>query len=248
MSDEQQHTQRPDHEGVSLDTLSEAFAELLGKGGDSRQSTTDQTADQDETRAKSDGADPSADIDAAEGAEGDAAYEISPRSILEAMLFVGNADNQPLTGQQLASLMRGVCPQEIDALVGQLNETYAAEGCPYHVVSVGAGYRLVLREEFSRLRDKCYGRLRQVRLSQAAVDVLAIVAYKQPLSRQDVDTLRGKPSGSLLSQLVRRLLLCIDRPEEEPRRPRYRTTDRFLQLLGLESLDELPQNRELDGI
>jgi len=97
-----------------------------------------------------------------------------------------------------------------------------------------------LRDEFHSLRDVFYGRVKAAKLSQAAVDVLAIVAYKQPLTREEVDAMRGRPSGSLLAQLVRRQLLRLERPHDKPRTPRFCTTDRFLQLFGLESLRDLP--------
>ncbi len=168
------------------------------------------------------------------------ACEVSPRTILEAMLFVGHPENQPLTSEQVASLMRGVRAQEIDELVVELNRSYDEEGCPYRIESVGAGYQLVLRDEFHSLRDVFYGRVKAAKLSQAAVDVLAIVAYKQPLTREEMDALRGRPSGSLLAQLVRRQLLRVERPHDKPRTPRFWTTDRFLQLFGLESLRDLP--------
>jgi segregation and condensation protein B len=181
-----------------------------------------------------------ADDPSAGAANADAACEISPRTILEAMLFVGHPENQSLTSEKVASLMRGVRAQEIDELVVELNRSYDEEGCPYRIESVGAGYRLVLRDEFHSLRDVFYGRVKAAKLSQAAVDVLAIVAYKQPLTREEVDAMRGRPSGSLLAQLVRRQLLRLERPHDKPRTPRFCTTDRFLQLFGLESLRDLP--------
>jgi segregation and condensation protein B len=104
----------------------------------------------------------------------------------------------------------------------------------------------MLREEFHRLRDRLHGSQRQARLSQTAIDVLAIVAYNEPLSGDDVARLRGMPSGGVLAQLVRRQLLRLHRPDEEPRKPLYYTTPRFLKLFGLESLSDLPQSQELD--
>ena len=105
-----------------------------------------------------------------------------------------------------------------------------------------------LRDEYAPLRDKFYGRIKEARLSQAAVDVLAIVAYRQPLTRDQIDTLRGKPSSGVLAQLVRRGLLRIERPQDAPRRPQFYTTDRFLQLFGLQSLVELPRSQDEDKI
>ncbi|HEX5104521.1 MAG TPA: SMC-Scp complex subunit ScpB, partial [Pirellulaceae bacterium] len=178
--------------------------------------------------------------------EGADVCEITPRSILEAILFVGHPTAEPLTSERIAALMRGVRPEEIDDLVRQLNEEYAAEGAPYAIVSVGPGYQLALRPEFSPLRDHFYGRLREARLSQAAVDCLAIVAYHQPIATGEIDRLRGKPSGHILSQLVRRDLLRIDRPAERHAKPTYSTTERFLDLFGLEDLQELPRSQEIE--
>lgn len=170
--------------------------------------------------------------------------EISPRTILEAMLFVGHPQHEPLTASHVASLMRGVRPAEIDELVVELNETYAAEQCAYWIESVGAGYRLVLRPEFAPLRDRFYGRVKEAKLSQQAIDVLALVAYNQPLTQAEIDRLRNAASGGVLAQLVRRGLLRVERPDRKPREPIFHTTDKFLELFGLESLDDLPQSQD----
>jgi segregation and condensation protein B len=169
---------------------------------------------------------------------------LTPRSILEAMLFVGNSQNQPLTADQVASLMRGVRPQEINDLVQELNDQYSSEECPYRIASVDAGYIFQLREEYVSLRENFYGRVKDAKLTQQAVDVLAIVAYKQPLTREEVDQIRGRPCGGVLAQLVRRELLCLDRSSGKSKTASYRTTHRFLQVFGLESLDELPDSQE----
>jgi segregation and condensation protein B len=87
--------------------------------------------------------------------------------------------------------------------------------------------------------------MRRVRLSQASIDTLSLVAYRQPISREDIDRLRGTKSSAILNQLVRRQLLHIERPPDKPRQAFYTTTERFLELLGLESLDDLPQQLEL---
>jgi segregation and condensation protein B len=101
---------------------------------------------------------------------------------------------------------------------------------------------MALREEFGSLRNNFYGKVKAAKLSQAAVDVLAIVAYKQPMTREQVDQLRGKPSGGLLSQLVRRELLRVERTETKPRLTHFYTTARFLQLFGMDSLEDLPNS------
>jgi segregation and condensation protein B len=169
---------------------------------------------------------------------------VTPQSVLEAMLFVGNPNNAALTTQQVAALLRGVSPVEVAEMVAALNRAYDEEGRPYRIESTGSGFLLRLLGQYARLRDRFHGRVRQARLSQAAIDVLAIVAYQQPLSREQVEQVRGRPSGGVLNQLVSRGLLRIERPE--PHRPHYCTTERFLQLFGLESLVELPKSHDQD--
>lgn len=174
--------------------------------------------------------------------------EICPRTILEAMLFVGNAEGRPLTSEGIAALMRGVTAGEIDDLVQELNASYTELGCPYEIVSVADGYVLTLRGEFGSVREQFYGRIREARLNQSAIDVLSIVAYKQPINAEEIERLRGRPSGGVLSQLVRRDLLTMERPADAPKKPRYRTTSRFLSLFGIDSLADLPRSQDAETL
>ena len=80
----------------------------------------------------------------------------------------------------------------------------------------------------------------------AAVEVLSLVAYNQPITSEKISALRGHPSGAIVSQLVRRQLLQMKRPKESPRTPVYHTTPRFLRLFGLEDLEDLPQAQEVE--
>ncbi len=220
---------------VSLDRLSEAFASVLRSG--SKKPPEPAPAPVPEV----DLPDPPPGLESSDPANG-----ISPLGIVEAMLFVGAPDNTPLTAIQAAALMRGVTPGEIQQLVEQLNDRYRQFHCPFEIVSEGAGYRLTLREDLHRLRERFYGRVRHARLSQAAIDVLSLVAYHQPIGRESVDRLRGRPSGGVLNQLVRRQLLRIERPPNNPRDVQYHTTSRFLRLLGLGSLQDLPRSQDMD--
>ncbi len=228
-------------EGLSLDKLNRAFATMLGAGDDPYSVPAE--LDDDPIRAAVAAA---GDGPAAGGRTSDTGCEINPRSILEAMLFVGRPDNQPLSAAQVAGLLRGVRPAEIDELVADLNAAYFAGGRPYEIRSDGAGYRLAMRDEFSSIRDRLYGRVKEAKLSPAAIDVLAVIAYNEPLTAEQVNELRGTASGPILAQLVRRELLRIERAAEEPRAPHYFTTPRFLQLFRLSSLADLPRSLDLD--
>lgn len=234
----------PEEEGLSLDSISQAFAAMLATGDDPYSSPSEDEEDSVLAAAQEAAAHgPPADADSAAT---DSACEVSPRSILEAMLFVGTPDNQPLSSDQVASLMRGVRRIEIDELVAHLNRQYRAEARPYSIIAEGAGYRLSLNDDFAFVRERLYGRPRAARLSPAAVEVLAIVAYNEPVTAEQVARMRGTASGPVLAQLVRRELLRIERRSERPNAACYVTAPRFLQLFGLSSLQDLPRSREVD--
>ncbi len=232
-------------QGISLEALTEAFAQAM----DTAPARTAESAPNEEPDEQPDegqhAVEPSEPGDAA-AVDNDGVCPVCPRSILEAMLFVGRRDGGPLRIEEAAETMRGVEPSEIPGLVDELNRRYRAAGCPYEICSERGGYRLSLTRPFHSMRDRFHGRIREARLSQAAIDVLAIVAYEQPLTAERIGHLRGKPSGPVISQLVRRGLLRIERPDSQPRQAQYYTTDRFLRLFGLENLDDLPRSEELD--
>jgi segregation and condensation protein B len=96
------------------------------------------------------------------------------------------------------------------------------------------------------VREKLYGRPRALRLSPAAVEVLAIVAYNEPVTAEQVARMRGTASGPILAQLVRRALLRIQRDAEGRQRAKYFTTPRFLKLFGLAGLQDLPRSGEVE--
>jgi segregation and condensation protein B len=238
----------PNQQGISLDELAEAFAQVMGV--EPRRATESAvvsgTAPPGGSAAV--GADtpnvPVVESSASEPVEEEDACLICPRSILEAMLFVGSRDNRPLTPARAAELMRDVTTDEIPAIVDELNKRYAASGAPCRIVGEGDGYRLTLCHELDALRNRFYGRIREARLSQAAIDVLALVAYQQPITGETVGRLRGKPSSHILAHLVRRGLLRIERPDPKRRTPHYRTTERFLKLFNLQSVDDLPRSED----
>jgi segregation and condensation protein B len=167
----------------------------------------------------------------------------TPRSILEAILFVGHPTSEGVSSRYIASLLRGVRPAEVDQLVAELNQEYADAGCPYHIVSVTTGYRLALREEYSGIREGFYGKLREAKLSQAAIDALAVVAYHQPIERESLREICDTVSPALLAQLVRRGLLVVER-HEGSKQWQYTTSARFLEMFGLETLKDLPRAQD----
>jgi len=239
-----------EQEGISLGALTRAFAQATGIPDEESPESAPPADESDTTELPEEEAtaqDESSESDLVPAESKPAEEEedtcpISPSTILEALLFVGDSENRPREARRMAEIMRGVEPEEIPGEIDKLNRRYEANGCPYQIIQEGAGYRMVLRDKFHPVREKFYGRARETRLSQAAIDVLAIVAYQQPLTSEEVSRLRDKPSSHLLTQLVRRRLLRIERSESKPRKTFYYTTDRFLELFGLEDIGDLPQS------
>lgn len=230
-------------QGISLDELAAAYAQAMGAAAPPHEEAEPEPQPAAATAAAA--AAPASESAPDAAADDDACCPIGPRSILEAMLFVGDPAGGPLSPARAAELMRGVEPDEIPAVVEELNQRYAANGSPYHVLSEEGGYRMTLCKPYHGLRDQFYGRVREARLSLAAVDVLSIVAYRQPLTADEVSRFRGKPSGHVLAQLVHRGLLRIERAAAPRRTAHYHTTERFLELFGLSNLADLPQSEEL---
>jgi segregation and condensation protein B len=169
-----------------------------------------------------------------------------PRRIVEALLFVGGA---PLSATRACEIVRGLTAEQFAEAVAALNHDYRHQGRPYAIQAQGAGYVLALRPRFRGVLNKLYATTREARLSAAALDVLSLVAYRQPATRQEIDSLRGADSASLLRQLVRRgLIAVVPRGDAASKDVAYGTTARFLELFGLTSLDDLPRTQDLQQL
>ena len=172
---------------------------------------------------------------------------VTAKQVVEAALFVGGT---ALTTKKLGSLLsRNDARDIVERSIEELNSQYASEARPYEIVFGEGGYRLTLRPEYERLRNRVYGLgPKDIRLSQEALQVLAMVAYRQPITRQEIEEVSDLKAGNVLGQLLRRELIMIRRGENEPRRKdvSYRTTPRFLSLFGLGNIEELPRIDDLD--
>ena len=219
--------------GLSLEELGQTYAAMLGHG-------TLPYKPAQESSGSEEAAPPTFDPVAEELVEDDQC-PITPLSILEAILFVGRPDSQPIDADLVAGMMRGVRAAEIEHMVNELNEIYSTQGHVLRIVASGSGFRMQLAEEFAGIGHRFHGSVREIKLSQAAIDCLAIIAYRPGITREELEEQRGQPSGSILNQMVRRQLVEIRREGgKKDRARRYYPTARLLTLAGVESLDELP--------
>jgi segregation and condensation protein B len=168
---------------------------------------------------------------------------VTPRQVVEACLFVGGTH---LSADRLALLIGREFPSaKVEEMIAELNIAYAQEGRPYEIALGDAGYSYRLKPEFERIRYKVFGMgPKEVKLSQDALETLAVVAYHQPLSEAELIALGKAAPGAVLRQLLRRELLAIERAGGD-NTVRYRTTPRFLSLFGIRSLADLPRPEQL---
>ncbi|MDO4587655.1 MAG: SMC-Scp complex subunit ScpB [Planctomycetia bacterium] len=171
---------------------------------------------------------------------------VDPQSILEAMLFVGNRENRPLSLTQATELMRNVSELEAIEALHDLNERYYKNESPYHIIREQDGFRMALRPEMSSIQERFGGKIREFKLSQRAIDVLALIAYRQPISFSEIQEVRSN-SGSILTLLTKRDLISQEKKTVAGKKIVYfSTTKRFLKLFNIESLDDLPIVEEID--
>lgn len=164
------------------------------------------------------------------------------KQIVEALIL---AAPEPVSAAKLAGIVPGLTPGSAKALVKEMGEAWEREGRPCEVWEVAGGYQIRTRPEFAGYVKQLHQE-RPARLSRAALETLAVIAYKQPVTRAEVEHVRGVDAGAVLRGLIDRQLVRIAGHREVPGRPMlYGTTRRFLEIFGLERLDDLPTLRDL---
>jgi segregation and condensation protein B len=157
------------------------------------------------------------------------------KNVVEAVLFV---TPDPLPLRKLAAVT-GALPDELRAVIRELQGEY--EGHGVELAYVAGGYRFFSRSEYAPWAKQVLPLDRGPRLSRAALETLAIIAYRQPVTRVAVEEVRGVNSDAVMKTLLEKKFIVTDGREDAPGRPfRYRTTKKFLQYFGLAALDDLP--------
>jgi segregation and condensation protein B len=167
------------------------------------------------------------------------------RRIVEALVL---SSSEPISAVKLAEIIPYCDAGEVKDLVNELNTEYAEQDRSFEIWEVAGGFQIRTRAEFSGYLQKLQ-KERALRLSQAALETLAIIAYRQPVTRAEIEDVRGVDAGATVKSLLERHLIRIAGQREVPGRPMlYGTTRRFLEIFGLESLKSLPTLRELDEL
>jgi len=168
------------------------------------------------------------------------------RQRLEAVLFLAR---EPLNTRKLSQYANLADGTEARTLIRHLNEHYDASGRAFRVEQVAGGFQLMTRRLFSSWLRRLGHVPPELRLSAPALETLAVIAYRQPTPRADIEAIRGVNCGEVIRQLMERDLVRIGSRSEELGRPYlYNTTKRFLQLFGLVNLDDLPRAQEMKAM
>ncbi len=207
------------------------------KGGRFKPDASIASAEADEAGEARDGAvEESAEDESSESASAEVAVNVGA---LEAILM---STHHPLTAGRLAELLDLPATKPIRKAIKELNSQYEATSRSFRVEQVAGGFQILTMPEFAEHLRKLHQKEGDAKLTKAALETLAIIAYKQPILRADVEAIRGVACGETIRSLMEKHLVKIAGRAEEPGRPiLYGTTKRFLELFGLNSLKDLPQ-------
>jgi len=165
--------------------------------------------------------------------------------IIEALVF---ASEKPVREDDIRKVLPSIKPKEIRDALDDLSRIYEQNSGGIYITQVAGGYQFRTRTEFSQY-VRAMLEIKPKRLSRAAMESLAIVAYRQPVTRQDIERLRGVDSGGVLKLLLDRKLLKILGKQDIPGKPLiYGTTKEFLETFGLKDLSSLPNLKEMNEL
>jgi len=165
--------------------------------------------------------------------------------IIEALLF-----SSPFPLKQ--SLIDKTFPNEsinLEDRISELNIQYLKEGHAFEICKISGGYQLVSKKEYEHYIRLIFEKNNEYTFSKPALDALAIIAYKQPISKNEIELIRGVDSGGVLKTLIANSLVEIKGRSSSPGRPLiYKTTNQFLEFFGLNNLSDLPKLKEIEQL
>jgi len=174
-------------------------------------------------------------------------------SIIEALIF---SSDESLSGSEIIKAIKGIDGEEteisssdVEKCVNEINASYEENNISYRILSIADGYLFATRPEYAKYVGYLSSEKSKRRLSQAALETLAIVAYKQPITKPELESIRGVNSDYILNTLLEKNLIAIKGRAETIGRPLlYATTEEFLKFFALNKLSDLPKPREIEEI
>ena len=167
------------------------------------------------------------------------------QKIIEALLF---ASPIPLTQAKVNNVLSPDTPN-LKKIVKTLNDQYNKESHTFEIIGVAGGFQMVSKSEYEIYIQRMLNKSLRISLSTASMDCLAIIAYRQPISRYQIEAIRGVDSSGVLKNLLGKNLVKIKGRDSGPGRPLlYKTTDKFLEHFGINRLSDLPKLKEISEI
>ena len=175
------------------------------------------------------------------------------QSVVEALIF---SSDDVLTAGEIIKAIKGIdgddaqiSLEEVDGCIDELNNKYEAQNLSFRILRIANGYLFATIGEYSKYVGYLSSEKSKRRLSQAALETLSIVAYKQPITKPEIESIRGVNSDYILNSLLEKSLITISGRAETVGRPLlYSTTTEFLKYFGLNKLGDLPKPREIEEI
>ena len=165
--------------------------------------------------------------------------------IIEALLF---ASPEPLTQAKVNAVFNPETPN-LKNIIKDLNKQYNEEDHAFEIINIAGGFQLVSKKEYETYLRRMLKKTGRISLSVASMDSLAIIAYKQPISRYEIEAIRGVDSSGVLKTLLNKSLIKIKGRDSGPGRPLlYRTTDVFMEYFGINRLSDLPKLKEISEL
>lgn len=175
------------------------------------------------------------------------------KSVIEALIF---ASDEPIKSIEIIRAIQGIdgddteiTADDIENCVNELNTNFAEEKHSVQILRIADGYLFSTKQEYAKYLGYLSSEKSKRRLSQAALETLAIVAYKQPITKPEIESIRGVNSDYTINTLLEKNLIAISGRSESVGRPiLYATTDEFLKYFGLNKISDLPKPREIEEI
>lgn len=174
-------------------------------------------------------------------------------SVIEGLIF---SSDEPISSSDIIKAIKGIdgedsqiSSEDVETSVDELNKIYNEKNIAFQILKISGGYLFATKPEYAKYIGYLSSEKSKRRLSQAALETLAIIAYKQPLTKPELESIRGVNSDYILNTLLEKNLISITGRAETIGRPLlYDTTDEFLKYFGLNKLSDLPKPREVEEI
>lgn len=167
-------------------------------------------------------------------------------SIIEALIM---ASPEPLPGKKIAEQIEEMNSSKVAKAVSQLNERYVECGSSFRIRELAGGYQFYILSEYASFVQEMFARRRKLRLTRAALETLAIIAYKQPVTKTEIEQIRGVASDGVIHNLLEKDMITVKGRAQTVGKPlQYGTTDEFLKFFGLNKLEDMPKMSEIEEL